>query len=50
MQASLRNEQEQKKQSRQTTYRRNEMTKYIARNIRFVLSTLAAAGFGMSMN
>jgi len=30
--------------------RRIEMTKYIARNIRFVLSTLAAAGFGMSVN
>ena len=32
------------------TNRRIEMTKYIARNIRFVLSTLAAAGFGMSVN
>jgi hypothetical protein len=32
------------------TKRRIEMTKYIARNIRFVLSQLAAAGFGIMMN
>ena len=32
------------------THRRIEMTKYIARNIRFVLSQLAAVGFGLGMN
>ena len=50
MQAPLRNEREQKKPSQTEHTRRIEMTKYIARYTRFVLSQLAAAGFGMTMN
>jgi hypothetical protein len=33
-----------------TKRRQKEMTKYVARHIRFVLSQLAAVGFGLSMN
>jgi hypothetical protein len=50
MQASLRNEREQKKQSQIEHKRRIEMTKYIARHIRYALSQLAATGFGMYVN
>jgi hypothetical protein len=50
MPASLRNEREQKKQSQTEHKRRIEMTKYIARHIRYALSQLAAVGFGLVMN
>jgi hypothetical protein len=50
MQTSLRNEREQKKQSQTEHTRRIEMTQYIARHIRFALSTLAAVGFGVPTN